>query len=502
MSQRAETLPEALRSSFLPLPRQELQQRLEAFTSIVVERLSTPCMEPLPQPVPAAELGAPFSGPIPERGEQLERILGDIVQHVIPHCREKRAPTYFAQMDVPPADYAIFSGLLIRALAQDPIAFSSARAGTFVERQVVRWLTSLAFGERASAGGCITSGGTQSNLQALILLRNLAFQRVGVDVNQLGLPEALRRSGYKGARILVSEAAHPSVFSAARQIGLGDEGVQRIAVDGRECMSVQALEAALAQLKAEGILPAVVVLAAGTTGVGSIDPLVQGIRLAREYGARVHVDAAHGSMLLFSPTQRVKLEGIQDADSITLDPHKILGVNQSLGALLLRDERELQALGKVGLRYYVAGDTPDLGDVTMDGSRALNSMAAWILLRAFGLSGYAQLVDHFFALTSEFIGRLRASGRFVLFPEHPSMNVVAFRLVPRHPTGDAQELARENERNNALLTRLLAGRRYAASCYRHPQGAMYLRTVFVNPAACLQDVAGFTEELIRLAQEL
>jgi glutamate/tyrosine decarboxylase-like PLP-dependent enzyme len=501
MSQRVETLPEPLRASFLPRPAPEIRQRLEAFTSLVVERLSTSCTEPLPRPVPAAQLGAPFSGPMPEQGEELERILGDIVQHVIPHCREKRAPTYFAQMDVPPADYAIFSGLLIRALAQDPIAFSSARAGTFMERQVIRWLASRVYGERASAGGCITSGGTQSNLQALILLRNLAFQRIGVDVNQLGLAEALRQSGLRGARILVSEAAHPSVFSAVRQIGLGDEGIQRIAVDGRECLSLQALEAALARLKADGILPVAVVLTAGTTGVGSIDPLVQGIRLAREYGARVHVDAAHGSMLLFSPTQRAKLEGIQEADTVTMDPHKILGVNQSLGALLLRDEKELQALGKVGLRYYVAGDVPDLGDVTLDGSRALNSMAAWILLRAFGASGYAQLVEHFFALTAEFIERLRASGRFVLFPEDPSMNVVTFRLMPLRPDGDAQALARENVRNEALLSRLLAGRRFAASCYRHPRGVMYLRTVFVNPAARLEDVARFTEELIQLSRE-
>jgi glutamate/tyrosine decarboxylase-like PLP-dependent enzyme len=199
-------------------------------------------------------------------------------------------------------------------------------------------------------------------------------------------------------------------------------------------------------------------------------------------------------MLLFSRRQAPKLEGIGAADTVTMDPHKILGLNQSLGALIVRERRTLHALGKVGLRYYVHSDAPDLGDFTLDGSRALNSLGAWILLRAFGRSGYERMVDHFFSLTAEFTRRLCASGRFELFPEEPEMNVVAFRLRP-----GTTDVAVENHRNDALLERLLSGRRFAASCYRHPSGPHYLRAVFVNPASRLSHAAAFADELIRLA---
>src|SRR5262249_39367637 len=153
---------------------------------------------------------------------------------VIPFGRNKRSPRYFAQMDVPPADLSVFAGLVIRAMAQDPIAFSSSRSGTFLEKQLVRWLSGLIYSGSPQAGGVVTTGGTQSNLQALLLLRNLAFTRRGIDVSAIGLAGSLQALGGRGLVLLASDRAHESIYSAARFIGLGDRSMARIAVDEQE----------------------------------------------------------------------------------------------------------------------------------------------------------------------------------------------------------------------------------------------------------------------------
>ncbi|RKH47499.1 aspartate aminotransferase family protein [Corallococcus llansteffanensis] len=494
-------LPEALRAAFEAQPEDAVRARLEGFVALTLQRLRAPTSGPMPPPVPARTVALTFDGPLPDQGQPVEHILADIAAHVMPHGRDKRAPTWFAQLDVPPTDISVFSGLLIRALAQDPITFSSARSGTFVEQQVLRWLTSLAFPDTPTAGGCFTSGGTQSNFQALLLLRNHCLLRAGADVNALGLFEALTRTGHRGMRVFASEASHPSIFAAVRQLGLGDAGLHRLPADGEDRVSLEALEAALAGARREGHLPAVVVLTAGTSGVGAVDPLRAGMRLAREYGALVHVDAAHGSMLLFSQRHQGLLDGLQDADTVTLDPHKVLGLNAPLGGLLVRDARLLTLLGKSSLGYFVAGEVADLGEVTLDGSRALNSLGAWLLLRHFGRDGYGRLVDHLFALAADFTRRLRESGLFELFPEAPAMNLLAFRLVPKARGPRPGDLARENARNEALLSRLLEGRRFAASCYRHASGRLYLRAVFINPASRPEHMAALADALIQLGRE-
>ncbi|MBN8471457.1 aspartate aminotransferase family protein [Corallococcus exiguus] len=494
-------LPPALRAAFEALPEDEVRARMEGFVALTLQRLRAPAGSPVPPPVPSRLIARAFEAPLPEQGQPIEAILADVAEHVMPHGRDKRSPTWFAQLDVPPTDYSVFSGLLIRALAQDPITFSSARSGTFVERQVLGWLRSLAFPDVPQAGGCFTSGGTQSNFQALLILRNEALRRAGADVNALGLVEALSRTGHRGMRVFASEASHPSIFAAVRQLGLGDAGLHRVPTDGQDRLCPIALEAALVEARRQGQLPAVVVLTAGSSGVGAVDPLREGMRLAHQHGALVHVDAAHGSLLLFSQRHRGLLDGLQGADTVTLDPHKVLGLNAQLGGLLVRDARLLTLLGKVSLDYFVTSEVADLGEVTLDGSRALNSLGAWLLLRHFGRDGYGQLVDHLFALARDFTRRLKKSGCFELFPDTPTMNMLAFRLRPKAASETPEELARENARNDALLSRLMQSRKFAVSCYRHASGRLYLRAVFINPASRPEHMAALADALIQLARE-
>lgn len=483
-------------NTFFAAPsRSALENRLEQFAQIVLDRMADAAPAPFPEEVDPVEIERHFLAPFPLDPEPLDEILSHVRSHVVPHCSNKRAPRYFAQMDVPPTDLSVFSGLLIRALAQDPIAYSSSRSGTFVERQVARWLCSQVYLSQESADGAMTSGGSQSNFQALLLLRNRAFRRFGLDVSSMGLAEATTAAQATGVVFLVSEVAHQSIFSALRFIGLGDHGALVVRVDEDERMRLDDLREKLAWARMRKLIVAGVVLTAATTGCGAVDPLAHAIGIAHGFEVPVHVDAAHGGMLLLSERYRPLLCGIEEADSVTVDPHKILGLNQSLGFLAVRDADLLDELGKIELQYYRQEQVPDLGDRTVDNSRSLNSLGAWVLIRATGRRGYAAMVDHLMVLSETFRARIRAHSCFQMLCDAP-MNVVAFRpLINRDGT-----LEERNRCAEKLLFDVLAGGDFAISRYTRRDGETLLRAVFVNPASTTSDVHALASRVTRVAE--
>jgi glutamate/tyrosine decarboxylase-like PLP-dependent enzyme len=416
---------------------------------------------------------------MPERGEGVDAIVRSLEADLLPFCHDKRAPSYTAHLDVPPADLSIAAGVLIRALAQDPVTWTSSRAGTFVEQEVMRWLAALAFPDALHSAGVACAGGTQANLHAVLLARNLAVP----GVERLGVAGAMRREGFRSLRVLASAAAHGSVRAAVRHAGLGDESLVELAVDEGDALRLDALEAALDAAKRAGDKVALVVLHAGTVGVGAIDPLPEAIALARRQGARVHVDAAHGAMLLFSRHHAPRLSGIALADSVTADPHKILGLNQGLGALLLRDAADREAAAKEPAPYFASGvgSTPALSRFSLDGTRPLQALGAWILMKHLGRAGYERIVDHLVSLTARFVEGISRSGSFDLYAP-PAMNLVAFR--PRGG-GDAEidRVVQRAERARRGLSR-----------YRSARG-LFLRAVFVNPATTGREIDGLVRTI-------
>jgi glutamate/tyrosine decarboxylase-like PLP-dependent enzyme len=410
--------------------------------------------------------------PLPEQGEPLEAIIQALRQDLLPFCHDKRRSEYLAHLDVPPADLSIASGTLIRALAQDPVTWTSSRAGTFVEEQVLGWLCNLAYRRRPAAGAVACSGGTQANFLAVLLARNLAL---GDNVvARRGLAAALRDSGVRGLKVLASQAAHGSIAAAVRNAGLGDEGLVRLPVDAHDRVRLDALDEALTLAERDGDRVALVVLNAGTVGIGAIDPLHEAIALARRHRARVHVDAAHGAMLLWSRQHALRLDGLDSADSVTADPHKILGLNQGLGALLLRRADDRQAVTKDGAPYFQACEgAPQSSRFTLDGTRPLNALGAWILLKHLGRSGYAAIVDHLMHLAERFTDGVCQTGELELYAP-PAMNLLAFRPL-------------DGLRDVATLEAELGATPYRLSRYQSSRGA-FLRAVFVNPATTIDTV--------------
>jgi glutamate/tyrosine decarboxylase-like PLP-dependent enzyme len=468
-------LPPALRRLWRSPSPAAWGRRLRAFEGLAIEHLATGGGS-LKEATPERASRGFRRARMPEDGLDVSAIVRAIREDLLPFCHDKRDPSYTAHLDIPPADLSIAVGVLIRALAQDPVTWTSSRASTFVEQEVLRWLANLVFPQAEKAGGIACTGGTQANLHAVLLARNLALP----DAARLGIAAAVRKTGARTLKVFASSATHGSVRAAVRHAGIGDENLVSLPVAGGDTVRLDALEAALDAAAREGDKIALVVLNAGTVGVGAIDPLPETIAIAKRYGARVHVDAAHGAMLLFSRRYAPRLAGIELADSVAADPHKILGLNQGLGALLVRDYDDAGAVAKDPSPYFASvPDTPSFARFTLDGTRPLHALGAWVLMRHLGRAGYEQVVDHLFALTERFAEGLDRAGGYELYA-HPAMNLVGFR-----------------ENGDRGVTRLLDATARVCrhvSRYQSPRGE-FLRAVFVNPATTGKEIDGLLEIL-------
>ena len=273
---------------------------------------------------------------MPEEGRELGAVLEDLGGLAVRHAVDPAHPFCAAHLHCAPLAAAVAADALVSAMNPSLDSWDQAPIAGHLEERVVAELARLA-GLPATAGGVFTSGGTQSNLMALLLARDAAATGRRVAVDGLG-PEAARQ------RVLCSQAAHFTVQRSASLLGLGSAAVETVAVDGDGRMRCDDLDERLRGLDARGLRAIALVATAGTTDLGAIDPLAELAERARTRGIWLHVDAAYGGAVLLSDRNRALLDGLELADSVAVDFHKLLWQPIACGALLLRDRARLEPL--------------------------------------------------------------------------------------------------------------------------------------------------------------
>jgi L-2,4-diaminobutyrate decarboxylase len=347
----------------------------------------------------------------PPAGKPLSDVLkavGTVVRHAVALWH----PNVAAHLHCPVTIPALAAEIVISALNQSMDSFDQAPAATIIEQLVTAWLCNLV-GFPASAGGTFTAGGTQSNFMALLLARDhFLSKRWQWDAAKFGLPPDASR-----LRILCSDAAHFSVEKSALQLGLGTAAVERVATDAG-ALSADLLARRTAELRRNGFEPIAIVATAGTTDFGAIDPLAAIARIAAHERMWLHVDAAYGGALLMSPKYRHRLNGLAQADSITLDFHKAFFQPISCGAFLLQNA-ECFRLIRMNAGYLnpvenEAEGRPDLVTQSILTTRRFDALKLWLSLQTIGADGFAEMVDRLIALAEHAAASLAANPRFAL----------------------------------------------------------------------------------------
>ncbi|HPX90493.1 MAG TPA: aminotransferase class V-fold PLP-dependent enzyme, partial [Spirochaetota bacterium] len=227
-----------------------------------------------------------------------------------------------------------------------------------------------------------------------------------------------------------------SIDKVGRTIGLGNQNVIKIPVDSKNKIDIIKLEKTCRELEETGLNggPKTKIIAivgiAGTTETGNIDNLKEIRKIATQYNAFFHVDAAWGGSLLLSDEYRYLFSGIEKADSVTVDAHKLMYAPPSLGMVFFRNGTELRALQHYS-NYIIRPDSVDLGRFSVEGSRPFAALKPWATLKIFGKEGFKLIFDYAFELTSVLRGLVEMHCNFEAMNQ-PELFIFNYRFVPKY----------------------------------------------------------------------
>lgn len=342
----------------------ETSARLCAWLASATQRGPLPPLRMLPEVAPLVE------------GRNAEGLLDDL-QMVMEGAFQPSHPGSLAHLDPPPLTASIAADLICAGLNNNLLAEELSPSLSSLERQICAW-----FGERlglpTKCGGVVASGGSLSNLMGLVVAR----QHAGLQCN----PHAV---------VFASADAHVSLAKAVRVMGLDEDGLQKIPVNHDGQIDLEKLTSTLKSLKASGRPCFAIVATAGTTFRGAVDPLIALADLCSKDALWLHVDGAIGAAFALSTSTASIVEGIHRADSITVNPQKILGITKTSSLLLVADRSALEMAFNTGLPYMEPpwGDQAHGGEIGLQGSRSAEVLKLWLGLRQLGEQGMNHLLE-------------------------------------------------------------------------------------------------------------
>lgn len=461
---------------------------------------------------------------IPESPLLIKDVLTDIKSKIIKHSVKVGSPYYIGHMTSAIPYFMILMEMIIAALNQNQVKIETAKASSFVERELIAWLHNLIFERKSSfyeknihnyriALGNVTSGGTLSNMTALMVAREKAFPP---DVDFPGLRiaggvKALAHYGYSRGVVIVSTRGHYSITKAANLLGMGESNVINIPVDGNNHIDIRKLRRRLKGLQEDPhdkTRVIAIIGIAGTTETGNIDDLEALAEISEEYGTHFHVDACWGGPALLVDEYRPMFKGIEFADSVAIDTHKLLFCPMSMGMVLFRNEKDLNLI-KHTSQYVIRRNSVDTGRFTLEGSRPFACLKPWAALKIIGRKGYGLLFQHARESTNHLRSILDHCGNFEVL-NNPELFILNYRFIPetvreqisllegisaysnRERARDAYKKARNiNRLINSLNIKLhrelrrddstFVSRTTLESTRYRPQNIVVLRAILINP---------------------
>ncbi|MBO8193983.1 aspartate aminotransferase family protein [Streptomyces oryzae] len=425
--------------------------------------------------VSAVDLDQPL-GTADEALEELERVyLRDAVYF--------HHPRYLAHLNCPVVIPAVLGEAVIAAVNSSLDTWDQSAGGTLIERRLIAW-TAQRIGLHTAADGIFTSGGSQSNLQALLLAREETCRLVRKNSETAPSTSQLLPT----LRILTSECSHFSIEKAAILLGLGPEAVIPVPCDEQRRMRVGALAEQLERCERAGETVMAVVATAGTTDFGSIDPLPAIADQCERTGTWLHVDAAYGCGLLTSRRRRALLDGIERADSVTVDYHKSFFQPVSSSAVLVRDRATLRHVtyhaDYLNPARSVEQEIPNQVDKSIQTTRRFDALKLWMTLRVMGADALGELFDEVVDRAADAWRLLDADERFEVVVE-PQLSTLVFRWLPGNGlAGDATLTERANLHAREAL--FASGEAIVAGTV--VDGRHYLKFTLLNPETSLADI--------------
>lgn len=447
------------------------------------------------------QVDAPYSGLEPKlleqainsvdlenKNAQLVDVIGDTAELVAKNSILVQHPDCIAHLHTPPLMPSIVAESMIAALNQSMDSWDQASAATYVEQRVIDWMCDK-YDLGAEADGIFTSGGTQSNLMGLLLARDWIADRIDShSIQKLGVPEYAKK-----LRILCSKKSHFTVQKSASLLGLGENAVCCVDANDNGTIKVDALQLEVESLKSQGLIPFAVVGTAGTTDHGAIDDLDSIAELAQANELWFHVDSAYGGALILS-SHKQRLKGIERADSVSVDFHKLFFQTISCGAVLLKDKSNFKyLLHHADYLNREHDELPNLVDKSIATTKRFDALKVFMTMQNVGPSTLGEMYDHLLEQTQQVASLVQDQEGFELLAQ-PSLSTVLFRVTNTNVT-DLDEL------NKTLRLEALT-RGVAVLGETVVDGKSALKFTILNPCLKISDFESLLNKIHVLAAEL
>lgn len=387
-------------------------------------------------------------------------------------------PGYMGHQVSPVLPEAALADLLSALMNNGVGVYEMGSPTVAMERVVIKQLASqLGFDE--DADGILTSGGTLGNLTALLAARQIMVQE---DPWKEG-------TGNTQYAFMVSEQAHYCIDRAVRIMGWGQKGILKVPVDEHYRMDTNKLEEVYSSAQEEGIHIIGVVGSACSTATGSFDPLAKIGHFCTENNLWFHVDAAHGGSAAYSSRYKHRLDGIEQADSVVVDFHKMMMCPALVTGVIFKEAGNSYRSFSQQASYLWNREEPEwfnLGKRTFECTKDMMALKVYTILRQYGQELFGEITERLFALGKAFASIIEEHPDFELLL-NPECNIVCFRHTP----GDISDLNKYNER----LRRALIDRGHFFIVQTELGGNIYLRTTLMN-------VFTTTEHLQQLLNEI
>jgi putative pyridoxal-dependent aspartate 1-decarboxylase len=440
--------------------------------------------------------------------KKLADVITGLVTDIAPYAVNVASPYFIGHMTSAIPFFMVHLKTIVAALNQNVVKLETSKVVSVVEKQVLAKIHRLIYKESeafykehvqriSTSLGCFVEGGTTANLTALWVARNFAFAaKNGFNgVENEGIPDAYKAYGVERSVIFISRLAHYSLRKAGGILGIGNQNIIPVDVDKNNRIDINCLKKAIKKVKKQGKTKIIAIVGiVGTTETGTVDPLRKIGEIAGENQIHFHADAAFGGPTLMSEKYKHLLDGIELADSVTIDGHKQFYMPMTCGMVYFKNPTILNNV-EYHANYVARQGSVDLGIKTLSGSREANSLILDSALKIMGSKGYALLIEHGIETAEELAKEIEKRELFQLMTS-PELNLLTYRICPpsmqqKLSDGNSDEIKSVNENLNKINRAVQRMQREAGNSFvsrtlmminNNPENEIVvLRCVIMNP---------------------
>lgn len=480
----------------LTLDAEAFRQAGHAVIDLAADYLGSLRDRPVFRPMTPDQRDVLMDASLPEWGTPVSEILDRFADDVLPFPLGNGHPRFYGWVNSSPSPVGILADLL--AATMNPSCAGGDHAAIYIERAAVRWLMELIGFPTGSSMGLLVSGGSMASLTCLTAARQWATKKTGWNVREEGM-----QGNTPGLVLYLADEGHSCVRKAAELLGVGQVGTRLIPVDASGRMIVAALESVITTDLAAGRLPFCVAGTAGTAMSGAIDPLADIADLCAQHDLWFHVDGAYGALGVLDDRLINRYAGMEQADSVALDPHKWLSVPVECGCALVRDGALLRDTFSLVPSYVRTeegkgvGGLPWYSEYGFQQSRGFRALKLWMTLLYAGRDGVKAHIARQNDLARALADLVEAEPSFELSAP-VDLSIVCFRMIPAGIGGDDPRLNGFNQRlANAVQS---SGEAFITSGVFNGQTVLHANTL--NGETTIDDIRALLPAIRRIAESL